>query len=187
MCKIKIDLDSYKEFFKSECGLKLITEIIDSGDYDAVRGLAKWNDCTSDVLDKIASKYMSVDNPKKNLKLLEAVVEHSRVSVKTLEKLFDFVSGFVGRYVEATEVLEEIAESKKLNDDMAWKLYKLAVENTLTDVIEELAENSKIPDEILFAILDTYKKGSNQCMTAYEQIAKRYRKMKEQLSENEDK
>ncbi|MBQ8042831.1 MAG: hypothetical protein IJ272_01605 [Clostridia bacterium] len=184
MCKIKIDLDSYKEFFKSECGLKLITEIIDSGDYEAVRGLTKWSECTSDMLDRIASKYMSAEKVRKNLELLEDVAEHSRISVKTLEKLFDFASGFVGQYEEAIEVLEEIAESKKLNGDIAWKLYNLAVKKALVDVIEELAENSNTPDEILFAILDTYKKGSKQCLKAYEQIAKRYKKL---LNESDNK
>ncbi len=185
MCKIKIDLDSYKEFFKSECGLKLITEIIDSGDYDAVRGLAKWSECTADILDKIATKYMSTEKVRKNLELLEDVAEHSKVSVKTLEKLFDFASGFVNHYEEAIEVLDEIAESKKLNDDMAWKLYNLAVKKALLDVIEELAENNKTPDEILFAILDNYKKESKQCMKAYEQIAKRYKKVIEKTKKEE--
>ncbi len=186
MCKIKIDLDSYKEFFKSECGLKLITEIIDSGDYDAVRGLAKWGECTADILDKIATRYMSEDKIRKNLELLEDVAEHSRISVKTLEKLLDFASEFVGSYEEAVEVLEEIAESKKLNDDLACKLYKLAKNKVLIDVIEELAENSKTPDEILFAILDNYKKESKQCMKAYEQIAKRYKKIIEKTKKEEN-
>jgi len=186
MCKITIDLDNYKEFFKSECGLKLITELIDGGDYDVVRGLIKWSECTSDILDRITSKYMSVENVRKNLELLEDVAEHSRVSVKTLEKLFDFASGFVDHYEEATEVLEEIAESKKLNNDIAWKLYNLAVKKALLDVIEELAENSKTPDEILFVILAGSKKESKQCLKAYEQIAKRYKKVMEQLKKEEN-
>lgn len=186
MCKIKIDLDSYKEFFKSECGLKLITEIIDSGDYDAVRGVAKWGECTADILDKIATKYMSEDKIRKNLELLEDVAEHSKVSVKTLEKLFDFASGYVGYYSEAVEVLEEIAESKKLNDDIAWKLYNLAVKKMLIDVIEELAENRKTPDEILFAIVDTDSKQRKECLKAYEQIAKRYKKLIEKDKKEEN-
>lgn len=186
MCKIKIDLDSYKEFFKSECGLKLITEIIDSGDYDAVRGLVNWDECTTDILDKIATKYMSEKKVRKSLELLEDVAEHSKVSVKTLEKLFEFASEFVGRYEEAVEVLEEIAESKKLNDDIAWKLYDLAADKVLLDVIDELAESNKTPDEILFAILDNYKKESKQCLKAYEQITKRYKKLIEKDKKEEN-
>lgn len=186
MSKIKIDLDSYKEFFKSETGLKLITEIIDSGDYDAVRGLVNWDKCTTDILDKIATKYMSEKKVRKSLELFEDVAEHSKVSVKILEKLLDFASKFVGCYEEAREVLEEIAESKKLNDDIAWELYNLAVEKVLLDVIEELAENSKTPDAILFAILDNYKKESKQCMKAYEQIAERYKKLIEKDKKEEN-
>ena len=187
MCKIKIDLDSYKEFFGSESGLKLITEIVDSGDYDAVRSLAKWNGCTSSVLDRIASKYMYAENIENNLKVLEDVAEHPKISVKTLEKLFDFASGYVGRYRGAIEVLEEIAESKKLSEDIAWKLYDLAVKRVLLDVIEELAENSKTPDEIIFAILDTYREESKQYLKACKQITKRYKKLVEQHKEKENK
>jgi len=187
MCKIKIDLDRYKEFFGSECGLKLITEIVDSGDYDAVRGLSKWSGCTSSVLDRIASKYMSTENIENNLKVLEDVAEHPRISVKTLEKLFDFASGYVGRYRGAVEVLEEIAESKKISQDIAWKLYDLAVKWGLIDVIGELAENSKTPDEIIFAILDTYKEESKQYLKACKQITKRYKKLVEQHKVKENK
>ena len=188
MCKIKIDLDSYKDFFSSEYGLKLIHEIVDNGDYEAIKGLVKWKHCTSKVLDRIALKFMVHDNIKENMEMLEDVAEHPRVSKKTLSRLFEFASSMLSehRYL-AEEVLEEIAESKKLSEDMAWKLYSLAVSNALFDVIDELAENDKTPDEVIFAILERYKEDSKQYRKACKQVVKRYKKLREQLKKEENK
>lgn len=176
MCKVKINLDSYKEFFSSENGLKLITEIVENGDYDAVKDLVKWKQCTSEVLDKIATKFMSLGISEGNLAILEDVAKHPRVSVKTHARLFEFVINFLDRYYGATNVLIEISEHKKLIEELAWNLYNLAVQEELLRVINGLAENSKTPDKILFAILDNYEEKTEQYRKACAQIAERYRK-----------
>ena len=200
MCKIKIDLDRYKEFFLSPHGFELITDIIDKGDYAAIEEIVKWKRCTAKLLDKIAERFMGSNYAEINFKILEDVAEHSRVSKKTLRNIFDAVSNlllgihpksdevFLGEHSEeAIEVLEEIAESKKLDEKLAWKLYNLAVEHKLIEVIEELAENSNTPDEILFDIIDRFEDDIVTYQEAYKQIIKRYKKLKQQLNENESK
>lgn len=190
MCKLKIELDSYKEFFTSEHGLKLIEEIIENRDYDAIKALAKWEQCASKVLDKIAVKFMVVDANERvtgnNLRMLEELAENPKISVKTLGELCDFASDLLGDYgSSASEVLEEIAESKKLNDEIARKLYKVALEYSLHDIMEELAENPKTPDEVLFDIIEFYDEENEQYSKACKQIIKRYKKVKEQQAKDE--
>lgn len=190
MGKLEINLDSYKDFFASEHGLKLIAEIIAKDDYYAIREFAQWEQCASKVLDEIATRFMAVDDDESittlNLKMLEEVAENPKISGKTLDKLLDFASGLLSNYrYNAFKVLEEIAESKKLNEDIAKKLYKVALEYSMHGVIEELAENKNTPDEILFEILDSYDEGTKQYSKACKQIIKRYKKMKEQKAKNE--
>ena len=200
MPTIKINLDSYKEFFLSEHGFELITDIIGKGDYVAIEEIVKWKHCTAELLDKIAERFMGSNYAEINFKILEDVAEHSRVSKKTLRNIFDAVSNLLlgihpksdevllGEHSEeAIEVLEEIAERKKLDEECAWTVYNLAVERKLIEVIEELAENSNTPDEILFDIIDRFEDDIVTYQEAYKQIIKRYKKLKQQLAESENK
>ena len=188
MNNITIEMDNYKEFFGSECGLKLIEELIQNTDYRAVRSLVKWKHCTSEVLEKIAVKFtVDNENGRLNLELLEDVAEHPKVSKCTLEKLFDFACLLLTKYRQsAAELLKEIAESKNLSEELAWKLYHFATNNVLHDVIEELADNRKTPDEVLLDIFNKYDEGTKQHAEASKEIAKRYKNMIEQLK-NENK
>ncbi len=186
---IRIDLDSYKSFFCSEHGLKLFTQIIENDDYDATKQIAKWKKCPSKVLDKIAIKYMV--NPafeiKNNLKMLEEVAENPNISVKTLGKILEFAVGSLkDNNYNASEVLEEIAESKKLTAGIAAELYKIALENSLGEVVEELAENKNTPDDILYDILSRFSDKTEAYRNASEEIIKRYKKLKEQLNKEND-
>lgn len=190
MSKLTIKLDSYKKFFYSEHGLKLITEIIESDDYDAIKKIAKWDQCPSKVLDKIAIKYMVERNhaeTERNLEILECVVENSKISVKTLEQVMYFASRYLKTHKRyAYDVLEEIAESKKLTTDIARWLYSKASEYALYDVVEELAENENTPDEILYEILGEYDNNTSVYENACEEIIKRYKKLREQLAKKQD-
>jgi len=191
MSKLEIKLDNYKEFFYSEHGLKLITQIIESGDYEATKKIAKWEKCPSKVLDKIAIKYMTLGEvklPRKDiLEMLECVAENPKISVKMLDKILNFAVGHLEDYrYEASEVLEEIAESKKLTADIAEILYKVALENKLDEVIEELAENQNTPDDILYNILDRFDDGALAYRNASKEIIIRYKNLKEQLAKKED-
>lgn len=188
MCTIKIDLDRYKEFFVSQHGLEFITQIMVKGDYDTIKEIVEWKQCTAVLLDEIAKKFIASGYDSSNLEILEEIVESSRVSKKTLIMIFDFASSLLDEYSEeASEVLEEIAESKKIDDELAWKLYNLAIEHKLWCVIEELAENDVTPDELLFDIIDRFEDDIVRYQEAYNQIIKRYKELKQQLNGNEKK
>ena len=191
MSKLEIKLDNYKEFFYSEHGLKLISQIIESGDYGATKKIAKWKKCPSKVLDKIAIKYMTLGEaklPRKDmLEMLECVAENPKISVKMLGKILNFAVGHLEDYrYEASGVLEEIAESKKLTADIAAVLYKVALENSLDEVIEELAENQNTPDNILYNIFQRFDEGTIAYRNASEEIIIRYKKLKELLAKEEN-
>ena len=118
MCKLNINLDNYKEFFVGEHGLALFEQIIQNDDTDAIQELIEWKDCPAKVLNKIAVKFMTVDDRVEfNLGILEEIAENPKVSVKTLEETCDFATNLICRYRKhAEEVLDEIAESKKINE-----------------------------------------------------------------------
>ena len=190
MSKLRLEIDNYKEFFLGEHGLALITQIIESDDYNNTKDIAEWEGCPSKVLDKIATKYMVVCEEdwktKKCLAMLEEIAENSKVSIKTLEKIMEFaVSLFDEQRHYVCEVLEEVAESKKLTADIAKRLYEVAVEHNLNEVIKELGENKNTPDDILFDIVDNIDADSAMYEAASEEIIRRYRKIKEASAEQE--
>lgn len=187
MCKLKINLDSYEEFFINGAGRQLISNIIQNGDHDEVECIAEWEKCDSKVLAEIATKFMYEDEnekvTRKNLELLEDVAENPRVSSKTLGELLKFAIGLMNIYgVCCNELLEEIAKSKKLNEAVATELYKVAKKYDIADVITELAENKKTPDDVLFDIIEHGLTGFRTCSGATNQIVERYKKLKEKLN-----
>ena len=188
MCTIKIDLDRYKEFFASQQGLEFITQIMVKGDYDVIKEIVEWKQCPAVLLDEIAKKIIASGYDASNLEMLEEIAESSRVSEKTLIMIFDFASSLLDEcWAEASDVIDEIAESKKIDDELAWKLYNLAIERKLCCVIYELVENDVTPDEILFDIIDRFEDDIVTYQEACKQIINRYKKLKEQLAESENK
>lgn len=191
MSILKIKFDEHKDFFAGEHGKKLIEEIIKKGEYEEIKCLAEWEKCPSKYLGEIAVKHMVIDkNAKNNLKILEEIAENKKTSLNLLLLLFEFILNEIDNYKydygeEFTEVLEEIAENDKLTEDLAIKLYNLAREYSLHEVVEELAENEKTPDKVLYDILDDYHEDSKTYKKTLNQICKRYKMLKEELSKKE--